>query len=299
MATKRQTLQQLQPNLDESIGSRPVRTKPRLSPMHSAKDVGRRPDRNFGRIEVSQVIPDPAQPRTEFDQDAIDRLAKSIKKKGQLAPIRVRWSTDHEKWIIVCGERRYRAVTAAGLPTIDCYFDETSLSDGQILEQQMIENLLREDLSPMEKARGFESLMELNGWNQKQVAESLHLTPSTVTRSLALLELPAAIQEQVDNGTIAARSAYEISKIPNKQKQKALANKVSEGMPLGATEKAVRKTNPKHHKPKRLEFAAENGWTIRAVPPESEYRTYADLRVAVEEALEEIELRINNNIRID
>ena len=299
MATKRQTLQQLQPNLEESIGVRPIRTKPRLSPTHSAKDVGRRPDRNFGRIEVSQVIPDPAQPRAEFDQDAIERLAKSINEKGQLAPIRVRWSTDHEKWIIVCGERRYRAVTAAGLPTVDCYFDEQPLSDGQILEQQMIENLLREDLSPMEKARGFKSLMDLNGWNQKQVAESLHLTPSTVTRSLALLELPEAIQEQVDNGKIAARSAYEISKVPDRQAQKNLATKVSKGMSLSDTEQAARKSKPSARKGKRLEFKAENGWTIRAVPPEKECRTYADLRVAVDEALEEIDLRINNNVRVD
>lgn len=299
MATTRQTLQKLEPNLEESIGARPARTKPRLSPAHSAKDVGRRPNRNFGRLEITQVIPDPDQPRTDFDKDAIERLAQSIKERGQLSPIRVRWSSDHEKWIIVYGERRYRAVRAAGLPAIDCYFAESPLSKGELLEQQMIENLLREDLSPIEEARGFRSLMKLNGWNQKQVAQSLHLTPSTVTRSLALLELPVAIQDQVDNGKIAARSAYEISKVSDDDTRKNLAAMVSKGMSLLETQQAVRKPNSTKNKRKRLEFRTENGWIIRAVPPEKECRTYADLRVAIDETVEEVELRINNNIRID
>ena len=206
MATTQSRLEDLEANLDESIGVRQKASGPKLSPIPSSKDVGRRPLRNAARIAIDQVIPDSSQPRTEFSQDSIDRLAKSITAKGQLAPIRVRWSAKQNKWIIVCGERRWRAVRAAGLETIECCFVDGELTESDILEQQMIENLLREDLSPIEQARGFSALMELHGWNGKQVAESLHIPPSTVSRALALLDLPDDIQNKVDAGELAARS---------------------------------------------------------------------------------------------
>ena len=122
MATTQHTLERLQTNLDESIGYRQSQNKTQLSPVPSPKDIGRRPLRNAARIQIDQVIPDPSQPRTEFSPAAIERLANSIQDQGQLAPIRVRWSAEHSKWVIVCGERRWRAVQAAGLETIDCQF---------------------------------------------------------------------------------------------------------------------------------------------------------------------------------
>lgn len=210
MATTQCTLERLQTNLDESIGYRQTQAKIQLSPVPSPKDVGRRPLRNAARIQAEQVIPDSSQPRTESSPESIERLANSIRDKGQLAPIRVRWSAEHNKWLIVCGERRWRAVRAPGLETIDCCFVNGELSEAEKLEQQMIENLLREDLSPIEQARGFSALMELRDWNGKQVAASLHIPASTVSRALALLDLPEDIQGRVDSGDIAARSAYEI-----------------------------------------------------------------------------------------
>jgi ParB family chromosome partitioning protein len=95
-------------------------------------------------------------------------LAQSIRDKGQLSPIRVRWSAEADKWIIVVGQRRWRATQRAGLTTIDCYFHEQDLSESQILEEQLIENCLREDLQPLEEAKACEKLMELNGWNAKE-----------------------------------------------------------------------------------------------------------------------------------
>ena len=96
MATTQRTLERLETNVDESIGARrETTTRPRLSPVPHAKDVGRRPSRKYGAVRLEQVMPDPSQPRSEFSQDAIDDLASSIKKR-QLAPIRVRWSGNHE-----------------------------------------------------------------------------------------------------------------------------------------------------------------------------------------------------------
>lgn len=305
MASTQSTLERLETNLDESIGVRkPSPSRPKLSPVASRKDIGRRPLRNFGRIQIDQVIPDPAQPRSEFSAQSIEQLANSMKER-QLAPIRVRWSAEAEKWIIVYGERRWRAARAAKLQTIDCQFDEADLTEAEILEQQMIENLLREDLSPIEQARGFSALMELHGWNGKQVAESLHVPASTVSRALALLDLPSDVQEKVDAGELAARSAYEITRIDDEKAQRELADKAAAGMTLKETQAAVQEHQPKkkaskNRPAKKLEFLTESGWHIVAKPPtDGTGRTYGHLKEAIDHVMEDIESRIKSNIRID
>ena len=179
--SSRDTLNRMNERLAESMGVRPESDNANLAPQPSPKDIGRRPLRNAGKLAIDQVLTDPHQPRVEFDLDAIERLAQSIRDKGQLSAIHVRWSESHAKWVIVAGERRYRAAVRAGLPSIDCYFHEGELTESEILEQQLIENLLREDLQPIEEAHAFEKLIQLNDWSSKQLAESLHIPPSKVT----------------------------------------------------------------------------------------------------------------------
>ena len=305
MATTQSTLERLETNLDESIGARrQPASKPRLSPVPSVKDVGRRPLRNYGAVRIDQVIPDPSQPRDEFAKEAIDSLAKSIKKK-QLAPIRVRWSSDHDKWIIICGERRWRAAKVAKLETIECYFVDGELTDAEILEEQLVENLLRENLSPIEQARGFSALMDLHNWNGKQVAEALRIPASTVSRALALLDLPVDIQGDIDSGRLAARSAYEISRVDDEAVQRDLAQRSANGMTLAETQVAVSERRGKKkpgRKPqaKKLEFFAENGWRITAIPPkDGSGRTYDHLKEAIDHVIEDVDSRIKSNVRID
>src|SRR5205085_642485 len=103
------------------------------------------------------------------------------------------------------------------------------LTHSEVLEQQLIENCLREDLQPIEEAEAFASLMKLNGWTGKRVAQALRVHPSRVSRALALLKLPEEIQEQVTAGLISSRSAYEISRLPNAETQAALATKAAKG----------------------------------------------------------------------
>ena len=305
MATTQRTLERLETNVDESIGARrETTTRPRLSPVPHAKDVGRRPSRKYGSVRLNQVMPDPSQPRSEFSQEAIDDLASSIKKK-QLAPIRVRWSADHDKWVILCGERRWRAAMAANLESIECCFVDDDLSEAEILEEQLVENLLREDLSPIEQARGFSSLMELHGWNGKQIAEALRVPASTVSRALALLDLPADIQGEVDAGNLAARSAYEISRVDDEAVQRDLARRSANGLTLKETQDAVRERREKKkpgrkRQSKNLQFLAENGWQITATPPkDGSGRTYDYLKEAIDHVIEDIDARIKSRIRLD
>jgi ParB family chromosome partitioning protein len=305
MATTQSKLQQLEQNLDESIGVRPSESsRPQLSPVASPRDVGRRPLRNVGRIQIDQVIPDPAQPRKDFPPSSIERLAQSMRDRGQLAPIRVRWSAASTKWIVVCGERRWRAARVAGLEAVDCCFDDGEPSEVEVLELQMIENLLREDLSPIEQARGFSALMELHGWNGKQVAQSLHVPASTVSRALALLDLPEDIQQKVDAGEIAARSAYEISKVEDDTGRRKLAERATGGMTLSETQDAVRKQNGNGTQRRRqsrtegisLKFGSENGVTISVQSRRK--ANYHEILEALQHAEEEVQLRIHNNVQL-
>ena len=148
---------------------------------------------------------------------------------GKLAPIRVRWSDELVKWVIIAGERRWRAAKLTGLSAIACYFETDNMPSSHILEQQIIENLLREDLKPVEGAKAFASLMELNGWNGKQAAERLCVPASQVSRALALLRLPEDVRQRVDAGEISARAAYELSKLEDHRQQRRLADQAASG----------------------------------------------------------------------
>ncbi len=300
MTTTQNKLASVEHLLNESLGLRTTELRPKLSPVPDARDIGRRPLKGFGRIDIQQVMPDPQQPRTEFDEAAITSLADNIKSKGQLHPIHVCWSDDSRKWTIISGERRWRAAKQAGLSTVDCYFHEQSLSAGQVLELQLIENLLREDLRPIEQAEAFHSLMELNQWNGKQLAESLRIPTSTVSRSLALLSLPSDVQQQVNTGQIAARTAYELSRLTNEEDRRQLATQSATGN-LTNSEAAIavrQKPTKRAAKPQtiRQTFYAENGCHLTITAPTAS--TYHHLEAALQQAVEEVQLRIENGIRL-
>ena len=251
-------------------------------------------------MAIDHVIPDPEQPRVEFSEEALERLAKSIRDKGQLSPIHVRWSSDFTKWIIISGERRWRATKRAGLSTIECHFHEKELPESEILEQQLIENLLREDLQPIEEARAFQKLMRMNNWNGKQLAEALRITPSKVTRGLALLRLPADIQSQIETRTLSARTGYELSKLTGERQQRELAAKAIAGnLPVTNTAKSVRQRRGKPRPQRRgvkQTFVTEEGWRI--IVSIARKANYNEMEVALSDALEEVRLRILNNVQL-
>lgn len=163
--------------------------------------VGTKRLNNAKSIEVEQIEADP-QHREEFDEEKLKDLAGSISKHGQLQPIRVRWDAERGRYVIIAGERRWRATKLAGLKSIDCIVADGQLSDSEILREQILENAIREDLKPTEQGRAFDALMAQEGWNGKQLAEELHISPSTVSRALGLLKLPQDIQAKVDRGVL-------------------------------------------------------------------------------------------------
>jgi ParB family chromosome partitioning protein len=220
-------------NLMESLGLRKQQeatAKPTLdAPPAAGPAEGRTRARNAGYMDLNRIVPDPNQPRKDFGQEAIDRLAASFKRYGQLQPIRVRWEASLAKWIVISGERRYRAAIQAGLEQVACIFIEGELTPSEILQEQMIENCLREDLKPIEQARAYRQLMDLHGWTAKQLADELHISQATISRSLALLALPEGLQDQVDAGSVPASAAYEIAKVKNEAVRQDIVDQVVAG----------------------------------------------------------------------
>ena len=298
MTSTRNLLQAMTANVNESIGIRNSDSlRPALSPVASAKDVGRRANRSFGQIEIDRIQPDPDQPRVEFDEEALSQLAASIRDRGQLAPIRVRWSDSHGKWLIISGERRWRAANRAGLKTIDCYFQEQALSPTQILEEQLIENLLRQDLRPIEEAESFQRLMQVNAWNGKQLASALNISPTRVSRALALLKLPHEMRVRIDTGDLSARAGYELSKLP--EPLIAQAVKSEKAITIDNAARIVRQQKGKEKSAERgthQTFFADNGWKVIVRSPRK--GSYDEIEQALFIALEEVQLRIKNRIKL-
>lgn len=213
-------------NLAESMGA--GRTAKSAAGLHGATTTSGRHQgagrlKSGAEIAIDRIVPDPTQPRTEFEADAIERLAESLKSHGQIQPITVRWSEGMDRYLIVSGERRWRAANLAGLRTLAAVVLDGEPDASRILEIQLVENCLREDLAPIERARAFKTLMDSNGWNGARLAEAIHVDPSSITRTIALLDLPCTVQDAVADGSLAPSVAYEIGKLEDSTEQAEVA----------------------------------------------------------------------------
>jgi ParB family chromosome partitioning protein len=230
MGKRELLLKEMGQHLEESIGVRPAPGRPFLQAAPARAKAAPRDGftrhRAAGEMLLENIVPDPDQPRREFDEGAIERLSQSIQARGLLQPLRVRWHPTLEKHVILVGERRYRAAKRAGLTTVPCLFVETALTEAEILEEQLAENLLREDLNPIEQAHSFRRYMELVGCPPGELAQLLKVDRSTVSRALSLLKLPGAVQEQVAAGAIPAKTGVELAKLSNPGAQQELAGQV-------------------------------------------------------------------------
>ncbi len=235
-------LSKLGGSVAESVGVRAGEsTRPEDKPVARATPATNyKLDRSAGTISPDEVIADPAQPRRDFDAEELRQLSEDIKARGQLTPIKVRWSAEHGKWMIVFGERRWRAVKLAELSTIRCIFVDREMSEQEVRAEQLIENLQRTDLNIREKAVAYRSLMELNGWNASELAAALHVSNGTVSKTLAVLNLPEDLQEKVGRGELSASAAYELARVKDAEAQRDLAEQVAAGQTYTETRSAVK-----------------------------------------------------------
>ena len=181
-------------------------------------EVKSKPMTEMTEIELSNIIPNPTQPRTEFDEEALEELADSIRQLGLIQQITVK--RDGDKYIIISGERRWRASEKAGLKSMPAYIRE--VDDTTLHAMALVENIQREDLNAIEISLGMQRLIEECGLTQEALAERLGKKRSTVANYLRLLNLPEEVQLAVKSGIISMGHAKAIAGAESKTKQLSL-----------------------------------------------------------------------------
>lgn len=156
-------------------------------------------------IPLSRIEPNPSQPRRRFVAEELEELAASIRQHGVLQPLLVSERADG-RYVLVAGERRWRAARMADLQTVPAVIRER-LDDDRLLELALVENLQRRDLTPLEEARAFEQLRTGLGLSQAEIADRVGIDRSTVANALRLLKLPAEVQEWVEAGSLSGGHA--------------------------------------------------------------------------------------------
>ena len=195
-------------------------------------------DAALRELPLSEITPNTYQPRGHFDEEALVSLAASIQAVGVLQPVLVR-QTGSQQYELIAGERRWRAARRAGLQTIPAIVRPTE--DVRSLEQALIENLHREDLTPLEEAAAYQQLVEEFGHTQEEVAQRVGKSRSAVANTLRLLHLPPSIQRLLAEGQITAGHARALLGSPDRAFQEQLARAVvSEHLTVRDVEDRVR-----------------------------------------------------------
>ena len=194
----------------------------------------------IAHIRVDELVPNPYQPRRDFNSEKLDELVNSIKEHGVLQPIvvRKRVSGGYE---IVAGERRFRAVQLAGLTTIPALIRE--ISDKEAMEIALIENLQRDDLNPVELAEAYKRFMDLFSLTQEQLADRVGMSRSHVANLMRLLSLPVDVLEDVSRGTISMGHARALLSLKDSSLIQTIVDRIKiEGLSVREVELMVQKS---------------------------------------------------------
>ena len=201
--------------------------------------AGETPGVGFAELPVSAISANRRQPRTTFDEEALNALTASVREVGVLQPILVR-ATGPETYELVAGERRWRAAKRAGLQFIPALV--RSADDAASLEQALVENLQREDLNAMDEAAAYQQLIEDFGLTHDEVAARVGRSRAAVTNMLRLFQLPPSVQRLVVEGKLSAGHARALLGSPDRSFQESFARRAAaEGLSVRAVEEAVRR----------------------------------------------------------
>jgi ParB family chromosome partitioning protein len=215
-------------------------------------------------IAVDEIGPNPHQPRKAFDPVALDELAKSLKSAGMIQPVVVRRVASGYQ--LIAGERRWRAARQAGLARIPALVRDAT--DAESLELALIENLLREDLNPMEEAEAYQNLLAQFGWTQEQLAGRVGKDRSTIANCLRLLRLPPDIQQDLREGRLTMGHARALLALTNESAQLRLREEIlAHSWSVRTTEASVeeRRTAPPAARHRSAEVRALEEAIQRAV----------------------------------
>ncbi|EAH7726050.1 ParB/RepB/Spo0J family partition protein [Campylobacter jejuni] len=188
-------------------------------------------------IEIDQISPNPFQPRKNFDQEALDELANSIKEFGLIQPIIV--FKKNNKFILIAGERRLRAVKALGKKEILAFIAD--IDENKLRELALIENIQRENLNPIELANSYKDLMQVHKITQENLAELIHKSRTQITNTLRLLNLDIRTQELIASGKISQGHAKVLVGLDQKDEKMLVDSIIGQKLNVRDTEKIVKK----------------------------------------------------------
>jgi len=229
-------------------------------------------------VPISSIAPNPRQPRTVFDEDALNELIASIKEIGILQPPVVR-KISEGRYELIMGERRLRAAKAAGLTSIPVIIRQTP--DNELLREALIENIHRSQLNPLEEAAAYAGLLDDFGCTHDELASKLGRSRPLISNMLRLLNLPASVQRKVAAGVISAGHARALLGLSDEKEIEKLANRiVAEGLSVRATEEIVATTQPAKKSPQAKSKVGISGTALASAELLSDY---LDTRVRIEQ----------------
>jgi ParB family chromosome partitioning protein len=207
-------------------------------------------------ISLDRIRPNPSQPRKELG--SLRELTQSVREKGVLEPLLVRFDAEEDMYTIISGERRYHAAKAAGLLEVPCI--EKAADTAEMLELALIENLQRKDLNPFEEAEGLQALANQFDYTHEEIARRIGKSRATVSESLALLVIPPAVRTKCDELGLTAKSALvQIAREPNEKKMAQLAERLARGLTREEARAERKKTSGPRLKPFVYSYRAPDG----------------------------------------
>jgi ParB family chromosome partitioning protein len=207
----------------------------------------------FADLALDSISPNPRQPRTVFDEDAMNELVESIREVGMLQPVVVR-PLGGSRFELVLGERRWRAAQQAGVETVPAIVRETA--DHELLRDALLENLHRADLNPLEEAAAYQQMLEDFGCTQEELAGRIKRSRPQISNTIRLLRLPPTVQRRIAAGVISAGHARALLSIEDPASQERLADRVvAEGLSVRAVEELVTVGEPANRPARRQRHA--------------------------------------------
>ncbi|MCP2034474.1 ParB family chromosome partitioning protein [Planomicrobium sp. HSC-17F08] len=237
------------------------------------------------KLPIAKISANKFQPRTVFDEEKIEELARTIEIHGVIQPIVVRASDQEGDYEIIAGERRFRAMSSLGWEEVPAIIRQ--LSDKETASIALIENLQREELTSIEEANAYQNLLEIQGITQEALAQRLGKGQSTVANKLRLLKLPEEIQTALLNRIITERHARVLLKIKDADKQKKMFDEtVEQGLNVKQLEMRVEKllsTEPKKAKPRRKAVSRDIRIAMNTIKESLSMVTKSGINLSAEE----------------
>jgi ParB family chromosome partitioning protein len=236
---------------------------PAIVSLLSSENAGR--SSGVRHVAVDRITPNPDQPRLAMDAEMLKELSASIREHGVLQPILVR-PLGNNQYQLIAGERRWRATMAAGLPTIPALVDD--IDDDTALEIAIIENLQREDLSPLDEATMYDRMIRDHGYSVRKLAQKLGKDKGYLENRLRLADAPAEVRELVSLRRDTLSHAYELMKVDDAKKRRRLADQVARGeLSLVKLRERIEGRRTRHAAEDMLDGSLDDGGAFAASEP--------------------------------